>query len=301
MVRPPRTTQALLATLEEAKANVMKNASIMESTLLARFESFTAPKPSQLRIYRHGQYPGATVDGTFRSLNAGYSGGMRVDENALVDDHQSPLRANDYLEMRVQPQLEYYKSKLPDYEARSAASFEIRDGVARNDLVSSQLSVTVDHEAKRGASAVLLMLGSVAATGLAFADLANWSVIVTAFTSTVTAWSEFDSIAKKQVGSLVSRGFVSGSSFFEAIDLAVIVRRDPGGRGGAEQGRGCGAGAGRRGGARAGESITIVSCSGVLCPPPSGRAASPTRSASSTRSCFGGKACPRSTRRTSAT
>jgi hypothetical protein len=102
-------------------------------------------------VYKHGQYPNATVGGTFKQANVNSAG---VDK--LEDDHHSPLTADGYLKLRVRPQLRFYQSRLPRY-SRMRGSFE-----------------------------TFLLLGSLTGTLLAFMNMSQWAAVPAALTAMIT-------------------------------------------------------------------------------------------------------------------
>jgi hypothetical protein len=138
---------------------VSKSAGLLDTSLHAQFELFGEPSKRRLGRFKHGQYKGADTHGTFGSSNTRRGGDM--------DDHHSPLHAPDYLQFRIKPVVDFYRSRLPRY----------------------YFSRTV--------SQYLLLIGTFASTFLAFLDLAAWATVPTAVVTAVTAWQEFSGTGKK--------------------------------------------------------------------------------------------------------
>jgi len=84
-----------------------------------------------------------------------------------MDDHHSPITPDQYLRIRVAPQLAFYQRRLPTY-SRMRFSFE-----------------------------AILVLGSISGTVLAFMDQSNWAAVPTALTAAFAAYSEFHGTEKK--------------------------------------------------------------------------------------------------------
>jgi hypothetical protein len=83
------------------------------------------------------------------------------------DDHHSPVHAADYITMRLVPTLAWYRSRIPTKNFR------------------------------RTVLKLLLLVAAVMASVLARYSLIEWSAVVTAFASLVTAWSEFSDNSTK--------------------------------------------------------------------------------------------------------
>ena len=71
------------------------------------------------KVYKHGQYEGASIGGTFGQANK-----RGKKKGRLEDDHHCPLTAEGYLKLRVKPQLAFYQSRLPKY-GRMRGFFEV--------------------------------------------------------------------------------------------------------------------------------------------------------------------------------
>jgi hypothetical protein len=125
---------------------------MLDTTLLSRF-TFVGPIGSNLRTYRHGQYEGAGIRGTFGASNREKTGD--------VDNHQSPLHPLEYINFRIKPTLDFYQRRLPRY----------------------YLTRTVLQ--------ILLLIATFTSTILAFFGWAGWAAIPTAVATAATAWQEF--------------------------------------------------------------------------------------------------------------
>lgn len=95
---------------EELSRNVIKSATVADTSFLARFDGLF-DEPRNCAVYRHGQHLGGASDGT-------------KGRRAVGDDHHSPLTPAQYLVLRVKPQLGFYQSRLPHY-ARLRLLFEV--------------------------------------------------------------------------------------------------------------------------------------------------------------------------------
>ena len=161
---------------EIIKQHVIKSGTVMNTSFLSKFDSLipnsknTVLEGSSLskvtqttsKVYRHGQYPRAGVQGTFSMANKGLKTTSR-----LTDDHHSPITTVLYLDLRVATQLKFYQHRLPRY-ARIRFVFES-----------------------------LLIAGSLTATILAFLRLSHWAAVSTALVAMVTAYSQFHGTEKK--------------------------------------------------------------------------------------------------------
>lgn len=175
--------QYLQQYLASIKEHVQKSASVSESNFYGKFEIFGgAPQkvegsdsrsqvitraPRSLGIYTHGQYPnesgkyeGQQISGTFGHANP-------VGLEGMHDDHHSPCSCEEYLTLRVEPQLAFYKRRIPGYYRRR----------------------TVFHS--------LLLLGALSGTLLAFLNLDEWTAAVTAASGVMTAWVAFTDVTRK--------------------------------------------------------------------------------------------------------
>ena len=59
-----------------------------------------SPSAESINCFTHGQYPGAGIRGTY---------GVSNSHGKITDDHQSPVRPTEYLQLRVLPLLNFYK------------------------------------------------------------------------------------------------------------------------------------------------------------------------------------------------
>lgn len=125
--------------------------------------------PAQVAIFRHGQYVGAGVQGTFgedgywtRSYNTASVESVKHKLNSNSgDDFHSPCRPTEYLNLRVKKALAFYQNRLPIY-TRIKSNTQI-----------------------------FLLAGTFSGVVLALLDITSWVAIFTAVTGAVTAWSEF--------------------------------------------------------------------------------------------------------------
>lgn len=155
----------------------MKSATMGETTLLSQFDGLmSAPESTRsARKYRHGQHNGARVDGTFGRSNlpnevdiiARAIGRDRPQKGQLLDDHHSPLLAEEYLQLRVRTQLSFYQRKHPKH-VRSRMTYEF-----------------------------LLNATTIAGVILAFVDLPEWAPLAAASATGIAAWSKFTSVDTK--------------------------------------------------------------------------------------------------------
>jgi hypothetical protein len=130
-----------------------------DTTLLSRFKFVGDLSQRQLATFKHGQYKGADVHGTFGASN------NRGD--AEQDDHHSPLHAAEYIMFRIEPTLDFYQRRLPRYyRSRTVIQY-------------------------------LLLLGTFSSTLLAFFGVGTWAAIPTAIATAATAWQEFAGTDKK--------------------------------------------------------------------------------------------------------
>ena len=129
----------------------MKSAGVSESGFTA---AFAGSSTRATRRFKHGQRKGA--------LSVGTHGAAKAEDN-----HQSPLKPSNYLELRVEPMLAYYQTKLPRCYRR------------------------------RFVMELTLVLGGLVSSVLAFYKLHEWIPVVASFTAVVSGWLEFDNTAKK--------------------------------------------------------------------------------------------------------
>jgi hypothetical protein len=139
--------------------HVEKAASVTESSFFSDFEVFGKPK-TRKKTYTHGQYAECSDRGTY-----GYAHHKRGD--VFDDDHHAPLNPDAYLKLRVEPQMRFYQSRVPAY-------YRVR---------------TI--------SEILIVLGSLSGTLMAFLGVDNWTAVVTATTTAVTAWMAFSGTSRK--------------------------------------------------------------------------------------------------------
>lgn len=170
--------------LNSIKEHVQKSASVNESGFYGKFEIFGGAAQSQqqangdaLVLSRAPRSPGIYTHGQYANKNGKYEGrairGTFGDSNpyglgpGLFDDHQSPCTCEQYLKLRVEPQVAFYQRRLPGYY-RKRTLFES-----------------------------LLLIGALSGTLLAFLNLDEWTAAVTAVSSAVTAWMAFHNTARK--------------------------------------------------------------------------------------------------------
>ena len=134
------------------------------------FSSFEAfGTPKTLKPYTHAQYEGCGNTGTYGCANQA---------SGTEDDHHSPLSPEIYLKLRMEPQMRFYQSRLPTYYRT------------------------------RTISEVLLMIGTLSGTLMAFLDVSEWAAVVTAVATLVTAWVAFHGTSRKltRYSNTVSKG-----------------------------------------------------------------------------------------------
>lgn len=154
---PERNLQATLDTLEE---HVGKAAAVSETAFFARFELFgRVNKKSDLHKYRHGQYEGCSVRGTFGTSN-------RPKDNE-PDDHHTPTSPEKYLSLRVEPQVRFYQKRLPRY-------YRFR---------------TITE--------MFILLGSLSGTLFVYMEIEEWTGIISALCAAFTAWAAFHGTTRK--------------------------------------------------------------------------------------------------------
>ena len=92
-------------------------------------------------------------------------------QNACIpgDNHHSPLSPEDYIAFRVKPTLKFYQKRLPRY-------YRLRT-----------------------AGQLLIFLGGLTGTFLAFINESPWTAIATVTSSALGSWLEFHGTAKKLV------------------------------------------------------------------------------------------------------
>jgi hypothetical protein len=173
----PRPERQLMAVQEKLIEQVSKAASVSETAMASRFELFRQPSKYNLKRYNHGQYRGAGIHGTFKSSNRDKldTFGKRVVQlndgthQDTTDDHHSPIRAVEYLNLRVQPMVAFYQKRIPRYyNAKTVVEY-------------------------------MLLFGAFASTILAFLEMAAWASVGTAITGALTAWREFSEYEKKLI------------------------------------------------------------------------------------------------------
>eukprot|EP00666_Eupelagonemidae_sp_cell4sb_P017887 gene17887-biopygen7145 len=125
-----------------AEQNVMKSAGVEETRFLSRFKLFGDPLDQSM--YTHGQYEGCKggpADG-IPFVNA------KGESDKEADDHQSPVKPDEYLKRRVQPMVDLYQGRMPGYYSR------------------------------RVLCEVLLVLSGLGMTFLAFLNSAHWASVI---------------------------------------------------------------------------------------------------------------------------
>jgi hypothetical protein len=162
----PTSEDTLRETLQAVRQHVGKSAAVNETDFGSTFELFDRPDPNKMHVYTHGQYPGCGVGGTFGHAMQ-VKAEMVGEEEAIYDDHHSPTPPEKYLRLRVEPMTRFYQSRLPSYY-RQRTTFEI-----------------------------VLVLGSLSGTLLAFLHVDEWMPAVTAVTAMITAWASFSGTDRK--------------------------------------------------------------------------------------------------------
>lgn len=148
---------------EFIKQQVIKSAGVLNTHFMSMFEVFD--KPHYVKLYRHGQYPNCSIQGSFGkpktfALKATPESAVKM-LKGTADDFYSPCRPSDYLEFRVQPMMRFYQGRLPVY---------------------SRIKTT---------SQIFLLVGAFSGAVLALFNIATWAAIGTAILGGVTTWSEF--------------------------------------------------------------------------------------------------------------
>ena len=145
-VRPEKKLHEVLTFIQN---HISKAGSVSETGFYSTVEIFGGVSnkdgertPKNHQLYRHGQYAGCRIDGTFGYSNTGKHGAFDV------DDHQAPLNPESYLHLRVEPAVRFYQRRIPRYYA------------------------------SRWATEALLLLGSLSGTLLAFLKADQWFAIV---------------------------------------------------------------------------------------------------------------------------
>eukprot|EP01052_Picozoa_sp_SAG31_P013515 SAG31_NODE_813_length_11892_cov_5.354538_3_plen_244_part_00 len=147
------------ADLEIIESSVKKEAGVATTSFFSRPVLFGGGKqannaadgerkqPKNPGTFKHGQYDLELSD------SSGSFGSSKND-----DDHHKPIGPDEYIHMRVEPQVLFYQGQLPtDYRFRS--TFE-----------------------------VLLILGSLSGTLMAFLDADQWTAGITTITTAIIAW-----------------------------------------------------------------------------------------------------------------
>ena len=141
---------------------------LSETAFGSSLELFNRPRKDKLSVYTHGQYRGCGIDGTFgHAKQVREEARQQDDPDAVLDDHHSPLPPEAYLRLRVEPMVRFYQGRLPAYY-RSRTVFE-----------------------------VLLLVGSLAGTVMAFFKVDEWVAIAAAVSALVTAWAAFTGTKQK--------------------------------------------------------------------------------------------------------
>ena len=165
---------------ESIKLQALKSSGVLNTSFMSLFSLFGDPKNKA--NFKHGQYQGCGVEGTFGAKGTVFGPLKATAESAKTllntdvgksgddgpkDDYFSPCRPSEYLAYRVRKASEFYQARLPVY-----------------------------HRIKSNTHTVLL-LGTSSGVVLALADLASWAAILTAVVGAVTAWSEFNGTEDK--------------------------------------------------------------------------------------------------------
>ena len=158
--------EALRQVLESVRQHVAKSAAVSETAFGSTVELFSRPPKRRLTMYQHGQYRGCGLRGTFGHA-AQVAAEMKDEVDQVFDDHHSPVPPETYLRLRVEPMVRFYQSRLPSYY-RWRTTYE-----------------------------VILVLGSLSGTLMAFLHVDEWVAVVAALTAMVTAWSAFSGTDSK--------------------------------------------------------------------------------------------------------
>lgn len=159
--------------VDDVSKNVMKSATIANTSFMARATGLSTAeneKDTLVKnpVYVHGQYK-APRRPKKKVLVKGRVAAVDVADGEIFDDYQSPCTPEEYLQLRVLPQLKFYQARLPVYQRM-------------NNVWET-----------------LLMLSSIAGVVLSFFREARWAAIPTALTVCVTAYAEFHATEKKLV------------------------------------------------------------------------------------------------------
>jgi hypothetical protein len=142
----------LASSLRSTKQHVFKSASLQETGFYAKLNVFNTSKSS---VYKHGQYPKpCTRNGTLGNA-------------PKEDNHQSPLRPQEYLDYRVKPLVRFYQNRLPAYDR------------------------------SRSVSSAVLIMSTIASSLLILLEQAPWAAVLAALSTVLTAWAAFHSTDKK--------------------------------------------------------------------------------------------------------
>jgi hypothetical protein len=142
----------LASSLRSTKQHVFKSASLQETGFYAKLNVFNTSRSS---VYKHGQY------------GRPCSRGGTLGNSPAADNHQSPLKPQEYLEYRVKPLIRFYQNRLPAYYR------------------------------SRALSTAVLMLSTIVSSLLILLKQAPWTAVLAALSTVVTAWSAFHSTDKK--------------------------------------------------------------------------------------------------------
>ena len=161
--------RALLAALNAIRDQLLSGANLAETELHKRHPA---------KVYRHYQFRGrpngtggssSSSSSKRRGRGEGGNGNGGSLSIAAVDDFQSPVRPTDYIALRIEPTMKFYKRRIPQYAKR----------IWRTKLA-------------------ILLLG-VASSVLARYELVTWLVLVTSSASALTSWIEFSDSQRKTV------------------------------------------------------------------------------------------------------
>lgn len=151
--------------LETVQQHIAKAGNVNETTFYSSLEIFGGVRnksgervPEHMNIYRHGQYKGCRIDGTFGSPN---------EPGSVADDHHKPINPDMYLQLRVEPLVRFYQRRLPRY-------YWVRTIIE-----------------------VIIILGALSGTLLVFLNADEWVAIITTCTVSLTAWINFQNTSRK--------------------------------------------------------------------------------------------------------
>lgn len=163
--------QVLRNRAEAIKHQVLKASGVMNTYFMSYFELFDNPR--YLKMFKHGQFEGSAVSGSFGSSRTAVSKSAIATVSSAAhldpfsDDFHSPCRPSDYITLRVEPQLRFYQGRLPGYDRSKTSSKSI------------------------------IVFGTFTGVALALFEVVTWAAIATAVVAAFTAWTEFNGAEDK--------------------------------------------------------------------------------------------------------